>query len=288
MVVTNNTFGPGGCSDGIQVGSYGVVVGPGNVFTGIVQGSCAQHVDAIQGYGQSHTTVKGNYFINNTVDLGFYDGGDTELFTDNVIEHSSADGQSGQLGTQANPVFRHNTVKNATISFNGKPENGPSTNLLLQDNLLMGSSSVSLNQNGTPACNNCTVTHNLFASGSGSGTNNILGAPTFMGGASPSTWAGYQLAAGSLGKAAATDGQDMGTTYSTAGTITPPPPPPSSGNACDVNHDTATNVIDIQLSANQSRTAGCLSADINQDGSCNIVDVQRVVNKALGGACVTP
>ena len=229
VVVTNNTFGPGGCSDGIQIGSYGVVVGPGNVFTGMVQSGCTQHVDAIQGYGQSHTTVTGNYFINNSVDLGFYDGGNAEVFTHNVIQHSSSTGSSGQLGTIRNPIFQHNTVKNATISFNGKPENGPSSNLLMQDNIFIGSSKVSLSQNGTPACTNCTVTHNLFdSSGNASGTNNIIGAPTFLGGTSPSTWAGYQLATGSLGKNSASDGLDMGTTYYGQGGISQPPPTPAA------------------------------------------------------------
>jgi hypothetical protein len=212
VVVTNNIFGPGGCSDGIQIGSYGVVVGPGNVFTGLVQGGCAAHVDAIQGYGQSHTVVTGNHFIDNTVDLGFYDGGNTEVFTHNVLQHSSSNGQAVQLGTIRNPVIQHNTIWNATINVNGKPENGPSTNLLLQDNIFIGSSRVNLTQNGTPgACTNCVVTHNLFAtSGNASGTNNIIGSPTFAGGSSPSSIAGYQLTATSVGKGAATDGTDMG------------------------------------------------------------------------------
>jgi hypothetical protein len=223
VVITNNTFGPGGCSDGIQIGSYGVVVGPGNVFTGVVQGSCATHVDAIQGYGQSHTRVDGNYFVDNSVDLGFYDGGTAEVWTNNVFQHSSSNGQAVQLGTIADPIFQHNTVKNATINVNGKPANGPSTNLLLKDNIFIGSSSVNLTQNGTPACTGCTVTHNLFAtSGIASGTNNIIGAPTFVGGGSPATWAGYQLAVGSLGKNAGTDGLDMGITN--YGTSTPPSP----------------------------------------------------------------
>jgi hypothetical protein len=228
VVVTNNTFGPGGCSDGIQIGSYGVVVGPGNIFTGIVQGNCAAHVDAIQGYGQSHTTVTGNYFSNNSVDLGFYDGGTSEVFTNNVIENASSNGVSVQAGTIKSSLFEHNTMKNSTVNFNGKPENGPSTNLLLRNNIFLGSSKVNLTQNGTPACTTCTVTNNLFQTSSiASGTANLVGTPTFVGGSSPNTWTGYQLNSGSLGENAGTDGKDMGINGSgpVGGTLSPPPAP---------------------------------------------------------------
>lgn len=218
VTVSNNTFGPGGCSDGIQIGARAVQVGPGNVFTGITQGSCAPHVDAIQGYGQGYTTVTGNYFINNTVDVGFYDGGTSETFTHNVFEHSSANGQAVQCGTISTPLFEHNTIKNGTVSFNGKPENGNTTNLLLRNNIFLATSAVSLNQNGTPACTSCTVTHNLFqTSGIASGTDNTTGLPTFVGGSTPSTFAGYQLASGSVGEDGGTDGLDFGPTYGAAG-----------------------------------------------------------------------
>lgn len=227
VTVSNNTFGPGGCSDGIQIGARNVMVGPGNIFTGIVQGSCAAHVDAIQGYGQGYTTVTGNYFVNNSVDLGFYDGGTSEVFTNNVIENASSNGVSVQCGTISDPLFEHNTLKNSTANFNGKPENGPSTNLVLRNNIFLGSSRVNLTQNGTPACTNCTVTTNLFQTSTiASGSNNLIGLPTFVGGTSPNTWAAYQLASGSLGKNAGSDGKDMG--IMGTGTISPPPPAPTN------------------------------------------------------------
>jgi hypothetical protein len=63
-------------------------------------------------------------------------------------------------------------------------------------------------------------------------------------------------------------------------------PPPLS--ACDLNNDSATNVSDVQLCANQAIGAvPCTTGDINKDNACNVVDVQRVVNNALGGQCVT-
>jgi hypothetical protein len=60
------------------------------------------------------------------------------------------------------------------------------------------------------------------------------------------------------------------------------------GSPCDLNNDSATNVSDVQLCANQAiGAAACGSGDINKDGACNVVDVQRTVNAALGGTCAT-
>ncbi len=78
------------------------------------------------------------------------------------------------------------------------------------------------------------------------------------------------------------DGQpDVGADEFSAGT------PPVT--ACDINHDSSTNVNDVQLCANQAiGTTACSTGDITGDGNCNVVDVQRVVNAALGGQCVAP
>ncbi len=57
---------------------------------------------------------------------------------------------------------------------------------------------------------------------------------------------------------------------------------------CDVNHDNATNVVDVQQEVNQALNVTICTADINLDGRCNVIDVQRVVNAALGGNCVSP
>jgi hypothetical protein len=67
------------------------------------------------------------------------------------------------------------------------------------------------------------------------------------------------------------------------------PPPPPSGSRCDIDNSASTNVVDVQLCANQAiGTTACGTGDIDMNGSCNVVDVQRVVNAALGGTCVTP
>jgi hypothetical protein len=59
-------------------------------------------------------------------------------------------------------------------------------------------------------------------------------------------------------------------------------------STCDLNNDSATNVSDVQICANQAiGTVACSTGDINKDSACNVVDVQRTVNAALGGQCVT-
>lgn len=214
--VMNSTFGPGGCSDGINIGSYGVVVGPGNVFDRIVQSGCDPvHTDSIQGFGQSHTTINGNYFKSSEIAIGFYDGGTNETFTNNLIVGIGA--QSVQVGHTANPIFEHNTVTNGTVNFNGKPEQGNSSNLLAQDNVMLTGSSFNINQGSAPACNSCVFLHNLCVTTGvcNLSTNNVIGNPTFVGGTTPTTWAGYQLLSSSLGYQAATSpaGSDMGITY---------------------------------------------------------------------------
>jgi hypothetical protein len=61
----------------------------------------------------------------------------------------------------------------------------------------------------------------------------------------------------------------------------------SSGSACDLDADNATNVTDVQLSVNQAiRVTACSSGDVNRDGSCDVIDVQRIVNAVLSGSCV--
>lgn len=227
VVVTNNTFGPGGCSDGIQIGSYGIVVGPGNIFTGIVQGSCGPHVDAIQGYGQSHTTINGNYFSANGIDIGFYDDGHSEVITNNVFAPGLTQ-QNLQIGAPDGITIAHNTFRNKTMSMGARY--APPSGWVVENNVLVNSDFV---EGGAfPGCGSgCIMRYNLKdaqSSTTPAGTNNISGSPTFVGGGSPSTWAGYQLAGGSLGKNAGNDGLDMGTTYYGSVTDTTAPEAPKN------------------------------------------------------------
>ncbi|MGZ3742924.1 MAG: right-handed parallel beta-helix repeat-containing protein [Pseudobdellovibrionaceae bacterium] len=227
VTVSNNHFGGPGESDGINNGAYGVVIGPGNVFDGIIQGNYGRHVDAYQGYGQSHTTIKGNYFINGESYIMAPDGGDTELFSDNIFIGDG--GARIQLGSHINDVFSHNTVFNISVHIDKRMEvTTKSANAVVKNNIMINSDFNTTDSGGVESCTNCTFDHNLFStSGNARGTNNLIGLPTFLGGGQPSTWAGYQLSSSSLGSKAATDGQDMGTNYYGSGTLISPSPVPA-------------------------------------------------------------
>ncbi|EGW20758.1 hypothetical protein [Methylobacter tundripaludum] len=218
VTITNNHFGGGGESDGIQVGTYGVVIGPGNVFEGIQQGNYGRHVDALQLYGQSHTTITGNIFTNDSTFIMAPDGGDTEVITNNVFWASSGGANSVQLGSHKNGTFKHNTVRGTAVDIDAKTGSPASTNASVQDNIM-------INANFSLNCTSCTIMHNLFdSSGSANGTNNLIGTPTFIGGTSPTTPAGYQLTSSSLGYGAASDGTNVGiNSIGTGGTTTTPP-----------------------------------------------------------------
>jgi len=233
VTVTNSLFentgtGTVGESDGIQVGANGVVIGPGNIFRGIRQANFSRHVDALQLYGQSHTTITGNFFVNNTIDVGIYDGGSQETITNNVFNTPSGTAQHLQIGGVSTMTFTHNTFRNTqTISYSTKPENTANNNWLVQDNIFVNTDLVF--GSGQQVCNNCTYNNNLFdAQSTQLGTNRILGSPTWVGGSSPSTLADFELAVGSLGKNAATDGQDVGANYLGPRTTYRPPTPPTN------------------------------------------------------------
>lgn len=206
VVISNNMFNGNGCSDGVQLGSYGVVVGPGNTFTNLTQGNCTEHVDAIQGYGQSHSVIRGNYFLRPRVCLGFYDSGDSEIFEDNIFIGNGVDGTQCviDLGSLVNAKFNHNTVVGASPRVGGI-NFSPGGSGTYSENILLNSSFV-----GEPlsSCTACVFTHNLTS------------APTFLGGATPAAWAGWQLAPTSAGYKAGLDGKDQGTTF--YGTVKPP------------------------------------------------------------------
>ncbi len=223
VVVSNNTFGPGGCSDGIQIGAHGVKVGPGNTFTGIRQGSCTAHVDAIQGYGQSSTVIDGNYFVGNTIHVGFYDGGSSETITNNVFGPPGDNVQNLQLGAVRGMRLAHNSFRNTIAAYGSKAGNSPNSGWIIENNLLVNSD---FNAGGDqPGCgSDCIMRYNLKDSQSSSnptGTNSVLGSPTFVGGSAPTTYQGYQLAPGSPGKNAANDGKDIGALLTDA--VTTPP-----------------------------------------------------------------
>jgi chitodextrinase len=214
VTISNSHFSGSGtgsnsnCSDGIDVlgGAYGTVIGPGNEFTNMPQNSCVAHVDPIQLYGASHTTITGNYFHDNgNGSGGIMMGWDSDFSTvsNNVFVCSCVYPWSIHAGSTHNSVFRHNTFAGGgRVRFevvNGASPSGD----LVRDNVFTSGGGIS-----TDGSNYGSNDHNLNAGVSGTG--NITGTPIFVGGSNPTTYAGYRLTSGSPGKGAASDGTDMG------------------------------------------------------------------------------
>lgn len=227
--ITNSHFGGGGESDGIQLSANGATIGPGNVFEGIIQGSYGRHIDAIQGYGQSNTTIVGNYFTNNTIYVGMYDGGRNETITGNVFGPSATNEQKLQLGSIQGLTFTHNTAKGRFVVAQGaKSGMARNSNAVYRNNIFDGTSIADTGDQ--PGCSTgCVYERNLFTSSSSArGSNNLIGTPTYAGGAT--SWPGYKLSTSSLGYKAATDGADVGITYygpgTSGGTTEPTQPAP--------------------------------------------------------------
>jgi hypothetical protein len=248
MTIKNSTFSgiwSGSPSDGVQLfgGTQNTTVGPNNVFSGILESLCGTtHCDAIQLYGAgSNNKITGNYFINGDTFIMAPDGTDRVTVNNNVFDGTAASYMDKiQFGSAASPVFKHNTVRNVRVSFDSKVGNSASTNVIAQDNIMVGSNTSWKTSNGS-GCSNCTFTHNLFDdSADASGTNNLIGSPTFVGGASPNTFAGFQLTSNSLGSRAATDGTDMGSNYFGGTSSTPAPAPTATPIATATPRPSAT------------------------------------------------
>ena len=230
VVVSYNHFGGGGDSDGIQVNADGATIGPGNVFSGLVQGSNPRHIDSIQGVGGGNMTITGNFFSNDSMFLGFYDGASNLTITNNTfLATDDGNPQPIQLGSVVGLVFQHNTVRgNYAVAQGSKAGNPSNANASYTNNVFDGTYILdTAGTGGTPGCvSNCTYTANLFtSSGNARGTSNLIGPVTYVGGPTSTSWTGVALAPTSLGYHAAAGGYDMGTDYyGTSAVITVPVP----------------------------------------------------------------
>jgi hypothetical protein len=213
VTISNSVFS-GGNSDGVQItgNANGVVVGPGNEFSNLAQSSSV-HTDSIQLYGASNTTITGNYIHDAAEGIMAPDGGDSGyLHIENNV-FSRIDQQGVYLGFKPGLVLNHNTFAAGVMLHDDPTKGGNATvGAIIKNNMLLnGVSKENLMSNAI-----AEEDYNLLAGGSGA--HDIKsGKPTFAAGASPTTFAGFLLAAGSLGAKAADDGADMG--------ILPGPPP---------------------------------------------------------------
>jgi len=216
-------------SDGVMLtgDSTTVTIGPGNVFREIIQGQCGSvHCDAIQMYGNgSGTVITGNYFINNTVHVGNYDGGSPNMKIVHNIFDRGQSGQNLQIGGVKGMLMEHNTFRGVVLGIGTKYANTQHSGWVVQNNIFDASSFTA--SGDQPGCGSDCVMRSNLKSNSGSttptGTNNITGNAIYVGTGSPTNWSGWQLAANSPGKGAANDGQDMGAIIGNGTTLLPAP-----------------------------------------------------------------
>ncbi len=262
VVVKNSVIGPGGDADGIQSNADGLQV-IGNEFVGIRQVSQV-HTDSIQLYGAKNTVIRGNYFHDFDVALMAPDGGQNEQVTDNVIISAGGYRPAVQMGGHRGSVFAHNVTKNIDVYMDAKTGEPSGQNNVVRDNVAIAGTV----ESPTSKCNPCTVTHNLFTSGSSSrGANAVVGTPLFAGGTSPTVWAGYALATGSLGKGSASDGGDRGIRLDAlGGPPAPVPPTPPAPPAPADSPSPARAVEGLVAAYGFNETAGTRAADSSGGG----------------------
>ena len=214
VVIQNSTFGPGGCSDGVQLtgGASGTRI-LNNEFRDIKQGSCNPwHVDPIQFYGGSNTLISGNYFHGNSTGIMSPDGnGSPMTVRNNVFVTDGEYPQQIVIGGGSGDAIIHNTFANDAQVRIGKINVGSSTNETVKDNIITGGFWFSESQSTT----SFAIDYNLV-DGAGGGVHGINGLPTYVGGAAPTQFARFLLTAGSKGAKAASDKTDMGIEDGTA------------------------------------------------------------------------
>ncbi|MDD5084048.1 MAG: hypothetical protein PHT88_03930, partial [Candidatus Moranbacteria bacterium] len=231
LTLSNNHFGSAGESDGIQAGGHGGMIGPGNVFVGIIQGTYGRHVDSIQLYGEVNGySIVGNYFSDDTIYLGVYDGGANLVVKNNIFDKDHQGGSTLQLGGINGMLFEHNTFNRTSGGAGTKFANTPNTNWIVQNNIFNAASWTA--GGDQPGCGtNCIMRYNLKSNGGSSdpvGTNNITANAIFTGTGSIAAWTNWKLAIGSPGKDAGNDGFDMGVLYYGPGSVTPDTTPPTA------------------------------------------------------------
>jgi hypothetical protein len=214
--VRNSFFGSGGYGDGIQTqgNSTNLTIGPGNTFDGITQSFCdaggGAHCDAIQLQGGGATAITGNYFKNGDTYIMAPDGSSQVTTTDNVFDGSGRGYEYKiQFGSAADPGFRHNLMYDASAAFDSKSGERATTNAQVMDNIVAGFSK--FKTGGGSGCSACAFSYNLFDDTSSViGSRNLIGHPSFVGGANPTTYSSWQLTDSSIGRNSASDGADMG------------------------------------------------------------------------------
>ena len=159
--VKNSTFGPGGCSDGIQDSSKGTEIGPGNEFKNITQSCSAStaHVDSIQVYASNYVWIHDNYIHDGEQGIMSPDGPSTGYRIENNVIHTSTGYPCMHIGDNRDSTISHNVCRNGAIRLYEGNQGVASQNITAQNNVAAIDNS---------ACSGCTVDHNVSPGASAS------------------------------------------------------------------------------------------------------------------------
>jgi hypothetical protein len=218
VTIANNLI-RGGLADGIQWGGKesGTRV-LNNEITGKIQASSAQcsaygsscpHTDGLQFVGDSRDIVlSGNYMHNDTDDILQADGSNRGIIaTNNVFAVADTSIRAVQVAGWQGGTFSHNTL-NSYSTWDCTHDGACTSGVSMTNNVLMGGFGDGVQTGGGQFS---TEAYNLTAScPHGCGSHDIVGRPTFQGGAKPGTYLGWRLATGSLGVGNASDGANRG------------------------------------------------------------------------------
>ena len=198
--IMNSTFGPGGCSDGIQDSSKGTEIGPNNEFKNITQSCSASsaHVDSIQVYASNYVWIHDNYIHDGEQGIMSPDGPSTGYRIENNVIHTSTGYPCMHIGDNRDSTISHNVCRNGAIRLYGGNQGVASQNITAQNNVAAIDNS---------DCSGCTVDHNISP-----------GAVSFLGGVGRCAYAILSPGTGS-------DGTPIGLNDCVAGPPTPDPPP---------------------------------------------------------------
>ena len=190
---------------GIQTGASMVI--RDNVFNGFENLTGCNHIDSVQLYGGENVTVVGNLFENDYDGLAAFEGTSSNTITDNACINLER-GSCITLYSDTDSVVEHNTAAGAgysgqeqmnVVELDHKPADPAGTGTVVENNV----GSIGVSDGSTMAVD----TNNLYQ---GAVAPDINGTPTFVGGSTPTTWAGFELTSSSPGHLAATDGTDVG------------------------------------------------------------------------------
>jgi hypothetical protein len=219
-----------------------------NVITGFTdhtESASCNHIDGLQLYSGTNgstgsVTFTGNLCYDDYGCIMGFDGTSDNTITDNVCFDMETSCVS--LYADTGSVVSHNTQQTGGADPGGcntmNDTSAPIQSCGNSELLITSSKSGDRASSGETYSNNASQSGPSLESGSvatntnnmwsGASSPNINGTATFVGGAHPTTWAGFELTSGSAGHGRGSDGLDVGIRGSAGG-------PPTGGGSAPVN-----------------------------------------------------